>query len=86
MYNGKKYDISDVAQPSFVYKNNGYVNPAYPEKAIVFVDKSSVEIQDFEFMDALKHRLKRARKKKDKKQIRAVEAMMKEIKEYEGGH
>lgn len=83
MYNNKKYDISDVAQPSYVYKNNGYINPAYPTK-IVFVDSASVEIKDFEFMDALKHRLKRARKKKDKKQIRAVEALMKDIKDHEG--
>ena len=79
MHNFKTYDISDAAQPAYVYRNGGFMNPAYPSDKILASSTEAVQ-PNIEILDALKHRLKRARKSKNKKRIRAVEALLREIK------
>ena len=78
MYNGKSYETSDAAQPAYVVKNNMVVNPAYPS-GIQIVGHPSIPINDTAFLDSMRHRLKRARKKNDREQIRAIKAILTDI-------
>jgi len=82
MYNSKRYDISDVAQPAYIVKNNSIVNPAYPTE-INEINHVTLKLPDTDFLTSLKRGLKYAKKKNDRRKIRAIKTMLREIKEYE---
>lgn len=82
MYNSKRYDTSDAAQPAYIVKNNTIVNPAYPADMQV-IGNQYAPLPDAEFLMSLKRKLKYAKKVQDQRKIRAIETMLEEIQSYE---